>query len=652
MSGCPTAAIVKTLEDHRRPPDQGEMDALFGDPRMPLSQQVDAYQHRNNWVNRLILGDSLVVMNSLLRFEGLGGQVQMIYIDPPYGVRFGSNFQPFVRDPEAPSGNNDKDMTREPEMVQAYRDTWQLGLHSYLTYLRDRLLAARDLLTATGSVFVQISDENLHHVRELMDEVFGSENFVSQISFQTTSGFDTKTIATLGDFLLWYARDKHRVYVSKLYLPQPPVIGEGNAKWLLLPDGSYRGVTASEKRREVPLPRDARLYFPDNLQSQGAAATPQPFEFAGRTWLPNPGSHWKANYPVGMQRLADEGRIHVAENSIRYRRFHTDFPFQEIGNIWTDTITGNFTDKKLYVVQTNRKVIERCILLTTQPGELVVDPTCGSGSTAYVAERWGRRWIAIDTSRVPLALARQLLLTATYSWFELMDPNFGPVGGFRYLYKENTRAEQTGGIAMQVRLETVANGEKPSQKVLVDRPEPDEKITRISGPFVVEATLPTPQQLTDEPTATTPQDEPSDHVARMIEVLRRSPTIALPGNRKVTLKSIRRPGRSLSLSAEAQVDLDASGTARGGDRCRTRKQHRRPAVLLACRRHPVRPGGRPGHRQGSARRRQGSQREGLPPPVCYRLRHHPRCARRHRRRRGRARPAGHLRRRDDGFADG
>jgi adenine-specific DNA-methyltransferase len=167
MSGCPTAAIVKTLEDHRRPPDQGEMDALFGDPRMPLSQQVDAYQHRNNWVNRLILGDSLVVMNSLLRFEGLGGQVQMIYIDPPYGVRFGSNFQPFVRDPEAPSGNNDKDMTREPEMVQAYRDTWQLGLHSYLTYLRDRLLAARDLLTATGSVFVQISDENLHHVREL-----------------------------------------------------------------------------------------------------------------------------------------------------------------------------------------------------------------------------------------------------------------------------------------------------------------------------------------------------------------------------------------------------------------------------------------------------------------------------------------------------
>jgi adenine-specific DNA-methyltransferase len=554
-----TAAIIKTLEDHRKRPDQGEMLDLFADPRMPLSQQVNAYHYKNGWVNRLILGDSLVVMNSLLRFEGLGGQVQMIYIDPPYGVKFGSNFQPFVRKPEAPSGYDDKDFTREPEMVQAYRDTWQLGLHSYLTYLRDRLLLARDLMAETGSIFVQISDENIHHVREIMDDIFGAENFVSQISFQTTSGFETKTIAALGDFLLWYARDKDRLFVSKLYQSQGAVLGEGNARWVLLPDGAYRGVTAAEKRGEVRLPDSARLYTPGDLQSQGASREPQPFKYGTRTWLPNPGAHWKANYPVGMQRLADAGRIHTARNSIRYRRFHLDFPFEEIGNIWTDTITGSFTDEKLYVVQTNRKVIERCILLSTRPGELVLDPTCGSGSTAYMAERWGRRWITIDTSRVPLALARQLLLSTTYPWFELMDATSGPAGGFRYQRRQNEQGEQTGGIVLQIKLETIANNEQPTQRVLVDRPEKDDKITRISGPFVVEATLPTPQQLTDESAYTPPQDEPSDHIMRMIEVLRRSPTIALPGNRKVTLKSIRRPGRSLSLSAEAQVDLDASG---------------------------------------------------------------------------------------------
>ncbi len=217
-----TAAIVKTLEDHRKRPDQEEMDDLFGDPRMPLSRQVDAYQHRNKWVNRLILGDSLVVMNSLLRFEGLGGQVQMIYIDPPYGVKFGSNFQPFVRKRDV-SNNDDADMTREPEMVQAYRDTWQLGLHSYLTYLRDRLLVARDLLTPSGSVFVQISDDNVHHVREVLDEVFGADNFVSIISFKKTTGagspaIGTVSLASVGDFLLWYGRDRERLKYNQLYL--------------------------------------------------------------------------------------------------------------------------------------------------------------------------------------------------------------------------------------------------------------------------------------------------------------------------------------------------------------------------------------------------------------------------------------------------
>ena len=257
-----TSAILETLKGHTRD-RQISMFDLFGESDLSIRDRLlKAYEHRNGWVNRLVLGDSLVVMNSLLRYEGLGGQVQTIYMDPPYAVKFGSNFQPFVRKRDVTHGD-DRHMVREPEMVQAYRDTWELGVHSFLTYLRDRLLLARELLHPSGSIFVQMSDTNLHHVREVLDEVFGAECFVSQISFQTTSGFQTRTLAILGDFLLWYARDPERLKVRKLFEEQPVVLGEGNARWVLLPDGSYRGVSAAERRREVPLPEDARLYKPD-----------------------------------------------------------------------------------------------------------------------------------------------------------------------------------------------------------------------------------------------------------------------------------------------------------------------------------------------------------------------------------------------------
>jgi len=312
---------------------------LFGDPRHSIVEQsLRAYEHRDRWVNRMILGDSLAVMNSLVEYEGMRGQVQMIYMDPPYGVKFGSNFQPFVRKRDV-SHNDDEDMTREPEMVQAYRDTWELGLHSYLTYLRDRLLLARELLTPSGSVFVQISDENAHRVRDVLDEVFGEGSFISQITFQKTSGFETATIATLGDYLLWYARDPTRLKLRKLYEQREIRPGEGNAAWALFPDGAFRGVTAAERRGEATIPDGAKLYFPDNLISQGAASMPQPFVFQGKSYEPNSDSHWKANYPLGMQRLAEAGRLHVAANSLRYRRFADDFPLKERGNIWTDTLT-------------------------------------------------------------------------------------------------------------------------------------------------------------------------------------------------------------------------------------------------------------------------------------------------------------------------
>lgn len=248
-----TLAIIETLKSHRSDAAQMNLFDLFGDPQRPLADAITkAYEHKDKWVNRLILGDSLVVMNSLLRYEGLGGQVQMIYIDPPYGVKFGSNFQPFVRTPSVDPSGKDEELTREPEMVRAYRDTWELGLHSYLAYLRDRFVSARDLLHPSGSIFVQISDTNIHHVRAILDSIFGHDNFVSQLFFQTTSGFNTTTIATLGDFILWYARDASHLKVTKLYQAQPTKPGEGNAKWVLFSDGTYRGVSAAETRRSRP----------------------------------------------------------------------------------------------------------------------------------------------------------------------------------------------------------------------------------------------------------------------------------------------------------------------------------------------------------------------------------------------------------------
>lgn len=549
-----TQAILETLKSHKA---LGTNLDLFGDTNLDVADKLDAYQHKGPWTNRLILGDSLQVMNSLLEYEGTGGQVQMIYFDPPYGVKFGSNFQPFVRKNRVTHGSDDE-MIREPEMVKAYRDTWELGLHSYLTYLRDRLMLAKELLTDSGSIFVQISDDNVHHVREVLDEVF-PEGFVSQISFQTTSGFDSTTLPTVGDFLLWYAKDKERVRYNKVFQPQPVELGKGNATWLILPDGTYRGVKAAEARGEEELPKGAKLYNPDNIQSQGAASEPQPFEYEGKTYPPGANSHWKASYPDGMNRLAKAGRIHVAKNSIRYRRYADDFPFQQMGNIWTDTITGNFTDDKVYVVQTGFKVIERCMQMTTDPGDLVLDITCGSGTTAVVAEQWGRRWITVDTSRVPIALARQRLLTSTFPWYRLKEPAKGPSGGFIYERKRNKKGEEVGGLVPRITLKSIANDEDPKMEVLVDRAETNDKVTRVCGPFTVEATIQAAMSLDDEGGAPAEQPQsgnPRAFLDRMIEVLRQSKTLRLPGNVTLELDTV-------TPLADREY-LHAEGVARNG----------------------------------------------------------------------------------------
>ncbi len=539
-----TKAIIETLGGHKTD-KQEDMFALFGDPQHSITDQVlKAYEYQDNWTNRMVLGDSLVVMNSLLHYEGLGGQVQMIYMDPPYGVKFGSNFQPFVRKRDV-SHNDDEDMTREPEMVQAYRDTWELGLHSYLTYLRDRLLLARDLLTPSGSIFVQISDENLHHVREVMDEVFGAENFVAVVAFSKTTGFSGKTISSIADFVVWYGRDLERIKYRQLYRQKEPG-DEGATK--------YRPVETLEA---IPNGRfdPKRLVTSDQLTSQGASdGSSQEFQFAGKKWKPPTGLHWKTTVD-GLQRLAETGRIIVEGNSLRYLRFLDDFPVFPLSNVWTD-IGGiqSRTEGKLYVVQTAPLAIERCLLMTTDPGDLVLDPTCGSGTTAYVAEQWGRRWITIDTSRVPLALARQRLLTATFPWYELKDQQRGPAGGFVYKRKQNKKGEEVGGIVPHITLKSIANNEPPKEEVLVDRPEVENSVTRVTGPFCVEATIPTPVDWEGDGVEDSGAAEShGSFVDRMLEVLRKSPVLRLEGNKTVTLKNIRPPAKTLSLSAEALV---------------------------------------------------------------------------------------------------
>jgi adenine-specific DNA-methyltransferase len=545
-----TKAILETLKGHRRD-KQVDMFDLFGDPQHPIHEQVlRAYEHKDKWVNRMILGDSLVVMNSLLQYEGLGGQVQMIYVDPPYGVKFGSNFQPFVRKRDVDHGD-DEDMTREPEMVQAYRDTWERGLHSYLTYLRDRLVLARELLHPSGSIFLQISDDNLHHVRELLDEVFGNQNFAGIISFQKTGGIEGNLLPPTVDYLLWYAKNREQIKYRQLYLERK--LGDTSLDrydMLLLSNGEVRRLTKEETETGI-IPSSARRYQLAPLYSEGASKEPQEFNFNGKRYVPRSDTHWKTTVE-GLKRLASLGRIEEMGSVIRYRRFLDDFPVIPLSDRWESTQTGT---QRIYAVQTSPTVIDRCILMTTDPGDLVIDPTCGSGTTAYCSEKWGRRWITVDCSRVPLALARQRLLTSTYSWFELQDESRGPASGFNYLRRQNKKGEEVGGIVPHVTLESISNDEPPQEEVLVDRPEVKNGVTRVSGPFCIEATIPTP---TDWQEDTTGEDEAQPEaqisfVDRMVEVLRKSPLLRLEGNKTVNIKNVRLPAKALSLSAEAVV---------------------------------------------------------------------------------------------------
>jgi adenine-specific DNA-methyltransferase len=458
----------------------------------PLRQAIDFYKHAHGWSNRLVAGDSLLVMNSLLEKEGMAGKVQMVYLDPPYGIRYGSNFQPFVNKRDVKDGKDD-DLTAEPEQIRAFRDTWELGIHSYLTYLRDRLLLARELLTESGSIFVQISDENVHHVRELMDEVFGAVNMIVTIVLKK-KGATTPT-DPVNDFILWYGKERDRVRsaLSRLYQERRNPEDDPKFNTLISSEGKQVRVKNISQSQLVERQNEgwrwARVNYP--IVSQHPSPTRSAsYEFKGKKKVCGSNRQWSFDVPVGLDRLALAKRLFDGGGeSLGGIVFWDDWPYTAMSNVWDD-LKGE--ENPEYVVQTAWRAIERCLLMTTDPGDLVFDPTCGSGTTAYVAEQWGRRWITCDTSRVALTLAKQRLMTAVFDYYELAHPSEGVGSGFKYktvphvtlksiannpdIREGMTRAQIDAAIARHA-----------PQETLYDQPFMDKKKTRISGPFTVEA---------------------------------------------------------------------------------------------------------------------------------------------------------------------
>ena len=404
---------IREQAKKERPEPQMQLFADFNG--IDFEELIEFYQHEQNWANRMILGDSLLVMTSLAEKEGLKGKVQMIYIDPPYGIKFASNWQVSTRKRDVKDGKAE-DATRQPEQIKAFRDTWKLGIHSYLVYLRDRLVVARDLLTETGSIFVQIGDENVHLVRCLMDEVFGSENFISIIVFQKTGGQSSKLLASASDYILWYAKNKENIKYRQLF--QTKTAGEGvgeQYRFVELVSGERRRMTTDELEDTSLLPQGSHIFRPTSIEADTPSdSTTFQFESDGKKFE---AKSWKTNQE-GIKKLIAAGRITAVGKRPNYIRYLDDFPVSPLTDVWEDTMGAR---DLVYVVQTNTKIVERCLLMTTDPGDLVLDPTCGSGTTAYVAEQWGRRWITIDTSRVALTLARTRLMSAKFPYYLLAD---------------------------------------------------------------------------------------------------------------------------------------------------------------------------------------------------------------------------------------
>ena len=475
----PEAIIDSLYELHEHKSESAKLQLdLFGDlqdrEEDELERLAGYYKHSDNWQNRLIQGDSLLVMNSLLNREGMKGQVQCIYFDPPYGIKYASNWQMKLNSRDVK--DNDSNISGEPEMIKAFRDTWELGIHSYLSYLRDRLVMARELLTESGSVFVQISDENVHLVRSVLDEVYGSENFISMITTKKSGGLASNTISNISDYILWYSKDITLVKIRKLYIQKSLTEGVGlRYNRIEEKDGTIRPIRIEEQLNPQLLPKGARIFLGGPITSQDSASEEQPFVFDGKTYLPPRNRHWSATYPDGMNKLVKLNRIIKTKDFLNYKIYFDDFPVVNLSNLWDDTM-GTAEQDKQYVVQTSTKPIQRCILMASDPGDLVLDPTCGSGTTAYVAEQWGRRWITIDTSRIALNIAKKRLTTALFPYYKTYDDSENPNIRRGFVYKK----------VPHITMKALANDLPFDEETLYDQPEEDKKRIRVSGPFTIE----------------------------------------------------------------------------------------------------------------------------------------------------------------------
>ncbi len=486
----------------KKPDDKGQI-SLFEAHRMPMREAIEFYRHKENWSNRLIAGDSLLVMNSLLEKEAMGGKVQMVYCDPPYGIKYGSNFQPFVNRRDVKDGK-DEDLTAEPEMIKAFRDTWELGIHSYLSYLRDRLLLARDLLHESGCVFVQISDENVHLVKNILDEVFGSDNFLSLVCFSKAAGGlrAVNRVGSVLDYILWYAKDSAHVKYRPLFEKKSDAYDSG---YTLIEEsgGKRRPMTEQESTKAVPLPKGAKPFM-TVLMTKPGPGSKFTIEYRGRKY--DSGNRWWGTTPDGIQNVLKANRVVATDNSIRFISYFDDFPYRALTNLWSGF--GGAANP-VYVVQTNKEIVQRCLLMTSDPGDLVLDITCGSGTTASVAEKWGRRWITCDTSRVAVALAKQSLITDNFDYFELAHPNEGVSSGFSYR------------SVTHVTMKCIANNEPASQEILYDKPLIDSKRIRVTGPFTVEA-VPAPVARSFDDVESSTAGRADNTVARSGETLRQN----------------------------------------------------------------------------------------------------------------------------------
>lgn len=589
---------------------------LFADPQLPLHKAVQFYLHDVDWANRLILGDSLLVANSLIEREMMAGKVQMIYMDPPYGVKYASNFQARIDRRDVKDG--DDHLTREPEMIKAYRDTWKLGIHSYLTYMRDRLRVCRELLNNSGSIFVQISDENLHLVRTLMDDIFGVENFLALIPFRKkTMPLGAKYLEGMYDYLIWFSKNHESVKFHHLYKKQE-VEGEFHWSWYDKHDGSCHRMTNEQNKNHSLLPDNCRIYrlvslWPASFSEKSVFSV----EFEGRNFTPPPGQCWPSG-PEVMKKIIETGRVQTEGQHLRRIVYLDEYQMTKLTSMWADTVGAR--DQK-YVVETNPKVIQRCLLMTTDPGDLVFDPTCGSGTTAFVAEQWGRRWITCDTSRVALALARQRLLTATFPYYKIDDEGNGQNPGYGFKYKTVPHITLKS-IAQNTNIDTVAEKYNPfivdalkklnrsaktsfkewevpfepdkkwskkaieyfkkfrrlkqekqkaideiiaedaPQEILYDQPEIDRKIIRVSGPFTVEA-IPPPIYEVESPIGGEAESIETDdaieahpgaenHIPTLINLLQKD-GVTFPDNKKLTFDVLTaRTGGVLHAEGEAE----------------------------------------------------------------------------------------------------